>query len=112
MTVTARPSSVSVGLGLNLLEAAHDDRWRQRKVNYVSHGDIAIVATQGVALCKNDIRQKATSFEHLCYRTTSEGSSHLVTLIGPGHNQLLRYFSMSYPHFSSNHHHWRHKYPS
>src|SRR6218665_2356841 len=74
------------GLGLNVLEIARpiDDKRRQAKAKFINHGGIAIAATQGVALSKIDLRQK-TTFEYLCCRTTTGGSSHiLVVLYRPG----------------------------
>ena len=46
------------GLGLNVLETSRpiDDKRRQAKAKFVNHGGIAIVATQGVAVSKIELR--------------------------------------------------------
>src|SRR6218665_1472209 len=83
------------GLGLNVLEIARPiaDKRRQAKAKFVNHGGIAIVATQGVALSKIDLRQKTTTFEYLCCRTTTGGSSHiLVVLYRPGSQSVTPVF--------------------
>src|SRR6218665_2297500 len=71
------------GLWLNVLETARpiDDKRRQAKAKFVNHGGIAIVATQGVAVSKIELRQKTMTFEYMCCRTTSGGSSHIVVVV-------------------------------
>src|SRR6218665_2269117 len=100
------------GLGLNVLETARpiDDKRRQANAKSVNHGGIAIVATQG------ELRQKTTTFEYMCCRTTSGGSS-LMVVYRPGSQPTTMAFfdefsallatlaSMS----GSNYHHGRHE---
>ena len=108
------------GLGLNVLETARplDDKRRQAKTKFVNHGGIAIVATKGVVLSKIELRQKTTTFEYMCCRMTSGGSSHiLVVVYRPGSQPTTTAFfdefsallatlaSMSVPFY----HHGRHE---
>ena len=54
-------------------------------LNYVNHGEMAVVSKRGVIVAKINIRLKISTFKQLFCRVSSKGASVIIaTIYGPG----------------------------
>ena len=54
---------------------------KQNSVNYVNHGGVVLVSKKGLALSQIPLKLKITTFEYLCVKIYSKGSSQILLVV-------------------------------
>ena len=67
---------------VNVLETARPiDSMKNDSVNFVYHGEVAVIARHGFSIAKIDLKTKIVTFEYLAVRTASKGASSIIVVV-------------------------------